>query len=94
MELEGPTIAEVAARCLNYFNNYFGQTASIQPRQYSLVEDQFARFSIWTSNIGAFAPGQASVDHRLKEVPEIHDVVTGLLEALNDGIEQCENSFC
>lgn len=46
--------------------------------------DQFARFSLWTANIGVFASGLASLDHSLREAQEVHEVITGLLEVLDD----------
>uniref|UniRef100_A0A093VD80 Serine/threonine-protein phosphatase n=2 Tax=Talaromyces marneffei PM1 TaxID=1077442 RepID=A0A093VD80_TALMA len=55
----------------------------------SRVEDQFARFSLWTANIGVFASGRASLDHRLREAQEVHEVITGLLEVLDDRIQEC-----
>ena len=87
MDLDKSTIAESAGDCLTSFERFARQAACLGPRQYSLVEGQIARLSIWTSNIGAFASGRASVDHRLRDAPELREAVISLLEALNDGIE-------
>jgi hypothetical protein len=88
-EPQQPTIAGGAELCLHSFEQCLQQAASIHPRELSLVEDQLARFSVWTANIGVFAPGRASMDHRLREVPDVQVVVTGLLEALDDRIQNC-----
>jgi hypothetical protein len=88
-EQQQPTIAGGAELCLRSFQQCLQQSASVHPRELSLVEDQLARFSIWTANIGVFAPGRASMDHRLREVPDIQDVVRGLLDALDDRIQNC-----
>jgi hypothetical protein len=83
------TIADIAASCRRSFEKSLSSTAPLSAREKSLVEDQLARFSLWTSNIGTFAPGRASMDHRLREAPEVQAVVIGLLEALNDRVEHC-----
>jgi len=88
-EQEQATIAGGAELCLRSFQQCLQQSASVHPRELSLVEDQLARFSIWTASIGVFAPGRASMDHRLREVPDIQDVVRGLLDALDDRIQNC-----
>ena len=93
MDLNASSIAESSSRCFTSFNQDIRQSASVHPREYSLIENELVRFSIWTSSIGAFAPGRASVDHRLREVPEVRDVVIGLLNSLNEGTEECESFF-
>jgi hypothetical protein len=88
-EQQQPTIVGGAELCLRSFQECLQQSASIHPREVSLVEDQLARFSIWSASIGVFAPGRASMDHRLREAPDIQEVVRGLLDGLNDGIQNC-----
>ncbi|KAF4338103.1 serine threonine phosphatase [Fusarium beomiforme] len=80
---QGPTVAASANECLQSFQNCLFAAASIHPRELSMVEDQVARFSSWANAIGVFAPGSASMDHRLRYAPEVKGVVTGLLESLN-----------
>jgi len=84
------SIAYGAELCLRSFQECLQQSASIHPREISLVEDQLARFSVWSAGIGVFAPGRASMDHRLREAPEIQEVVRGLLDGLNDDIQNCK----
>lgn len=83
------TIADVAVSCRRSFDKCLSPAVPLSAREKSLVEDQLARFSLWTSNIGTFAPGRASMDHRLREAPEVQAVVIGLLEALSDRVELC-----
>ncbi|KAJ5494666.1 Serine/threonine-specific protein phosphatase/bis(5-nucleosyl)-tetraphosphatase [Penicillium fimorum] len=86
------TIADAARLCLTSFQQCIQQAAYISPRVISLVEDQMARFSLWTANIGVFAPGRASLDHRLREALEVREVIADLFEALYDRIQ--ESSSC
>ncbi|KAI1651010.1 uncharacterized protein F4817DRAFT_312366 [Daldinia loculata] len=88
-----PTVAESAASCLHSFQQCVQRAASIHPRELSLVEDQLARFSVWTTNIRVFAPGRAALDHRLREAPDVQDAVTGLLDALAIRVQSCWNNL-
>ncbi|KAI7764031.1 hypothetical protein LZL87_006413 [Fusarium oxysporum] len=82
-EQTGPKISACANDCLDSFQKCLFSAASIHPRELSMVEDQFARFSSWANGIGVFAPGSASMDHRLRYAPDVTGVVIGLLESLN-----------
>ncbi|KAJ5980058.1 hypothetical protein N7481_007356 [Penicillium waksmanii] len=82
-----PSIADVAGQCLTRFQQCLQQSALISSQETALVEDQLARFSLWAAGIGVFVGGRASLDHRLREAQEVHDVITGLLETLEDQVE-------
>ncbi|RYP30524.1 hypothetical protein DL767_006201 [Monosporascus sp. MG133] len=88
-ELKGPTVAASANQCLESFQQCLYRASSVHPRELSMVEDQVARFSTWAMGIGVFAPGRASMDHRLRYAPEVQSVVAGLLESLNYRIRTC-----
>lgn len=85
-----PSIADAAGQCLTRFQKCLQQSALISSQETALVEDQLARFSLWTASIGVFVGGRASLDHRLREAQEVHDVITGLLETLEDQVEACQ----
>ncbi|KAK7425130.1 hypothetical protein QQX98_000044 [Neonectria punicea] len=88
-ELKGPTVAASANQCLESFQQCLISASSVHPREVSMVEDQLARFSSWATSIGVFAPGSASMDHRLRYASEVHGVVTGLLESMNYRVQTC-----
>ncbi|KAL2673791.1 hypothetical protein Neosp_012235 [[Neocosmospora] mangrovei] len=92
-ELKGPTVAACANQCLESFQQCLISASSVHPREVSMVEDQLARFSSWASSIGVFAPGSASMDHRLRFASEVQSVVTGLLESLNYRVQTCSKSL-
>ena len=89
MSLEQPTIAEVSRQCFTSFEQLLQLLASEHPRGTSLVEDQQARLSLWASSMDVFAAQRASLDHRLRDVPDIQEIVIGLLETLQDVILAC-----
>ncbi|KAG5746711.1 hypothetical protein H9Q72_010680 [Fusarium xylarioides] len=53
------------------------------------VEDQLARFQLWTANICVFSTGRDSLDYRLREAPDVRTPVIGLLQALDFRVKTC-----
>lgn len=91
---EAPTVAASAHQCLESFQSCLVRADAVHPRELSMVEDQLARFSSWAASIGVFAPGAASMDHRLRYTPEVQNIVTGLLESLNYRVRICTFHHC
>ncbi|CAH0058637.1 unnamed protein product [Clonostachys solani] len=81
------TVAHLAELCLHTFQQGLNLSNSHHPRYLALIEDQLARFSIWTSGNGVFAKARASMDHRLREAPDVQLAVCSLLEALEDSLQ-------
>ncbi|KAJ1327387.1 PR domain zinc finger protein 5 [Microdochium nivale] len=84
---EDRTIASQAALCLRRFKSCLDRAAIIHARELSAVEDQLARFSLWSGNIRVFGSSRQSLDHRLREAPEVLDVVLAMLGALSQRLE-------
>jgi hypothetical protein len=59
----------------------------------SWADDLRARFRIWGVNLGVFASGQASFDNRLKEFPEVAQVIIQLLKALLANLIHCKTPW-
>lgn len=92
-DLGRTTVARSGNQCLRSFEQCYDLTASTHPREFSMVEDQVARFSTWAADIGVFSPGRASMDHRLRYAPEVQSVVIGLLESLDYRIQACRSLY-
>jgi hypothetical protein len=56
-----------------------------QPRW---TEDQLARFKIWSASLGVFDSGHASIDYRLRDHPEVLNLVTQQLGVLRVNLEE------
>ncbi|KAK4070959.1 uncharacterized protein Triagg1_6326 [Trichoderma aggressivum f. europaeum] len=81
--------AAAAQRCLDSFNECLLHASSIHGWLiHDRLEVQVMIFSTWTTDTRAFAPGQASMDHRLRYAPEVHNRIIDLLEALNCHIQK------
>ncbi|KAK6529892.1 hypothetical protein TWF281_009046 [Arthrobotrys megalospora] len=63
---------------------------------YEMVETQYARLNLWTSNIGALAGENLSLDYRLRLSPDIKEMVVRLLQVLDrnllQAIDSCDES--
>ncbi|KAK3384603.1 hypothetical protein B0T24DRAFT_716268 [Lasiosphaeria ovina] len=55
------------------------------------LENALARLKIWAGNVGAFAPGNASVDYRLREDSDVADVIISMLNSLRTSLERVIN---
>lgn len=83
------SVALSANHSLSAFQRCLLAASAVHPRELSMVEDQLARFSTWASSIGVFAPGRASMDHRLRCTSDVQGVVMDLLDSLSYRIEAC-----
>lgn len=87
IEDQQPTVSGVVSSCLQEFKLCLDTAAALGPEELSLIEDQLARFSVWTANMAVFVPGRASMDHCLRQAPEVLDIVIGVLDALRSCID-------
>ncbi|RKL43636.1 hypothetical protein BFJ70_g3949 [Fusarium oxysporum] len=90
------TVAECAQKCFKSFQHCLNSASrsdklSTPRSQLSLVrvEDQLARFQLWTTNIRVFSTGRDSLDYRLRDVPDVQTPVIGLLQALEFRVKTC-----
>lgn len=86
---EVETIAHAAQFCLESFDDCLVIAESLGPKELALIQNQLGRFSLWMSNIGVFALDRASIDYRLRDVPDTHRLVKGLVEVLNGNLQKC-----
>lgn len=85
-------ISAQARLCLVSFQQCLQRATSLDTQRYSNLEDQMARFSIWTSNMAVFATPRACMDYRVREVPDVQRLVLGLLGVLEGRIQECKIS--
>lgn len=83
------TLASKAEECMASFQQCLHKAASVHPRELSLVEDQLARFSVWTGNMRVFGSMRQSLDHRIREAQDVRDTFDALLEAIKYRTENC-----
>ncbi|KAF3019352.1 hypothetical protein E8E14_010724 [Neopestalotiopsis sp. 37M] len=83
------SIAEAAHDALTEFEGCLALTLSLGPKEQALIQDQVARFSLWSSTIGVFAPDRASMDYRLRDAQDTKDLVQDLLQGLCSTLTKC-----
>ena len=52
------------------------------------TEDQLARFNIWSTSLGVFENGHASIDYRLRDHPDVLNLVVSQLDVLRVNLEK------
>jgi hypothetical protein len=57
------------------------------------LQDEYGRFNLWAATMAIFAPDQACLDFRLKDVPEARDLFIEQLGVLATRLEQCRHRF-
>lgn len=80
------SITRIAMQCAQLLERgYLEKTSGLDLRASS---DILVRFKIWAGNVGVFAPGNASIDYRLRDDKDLADVLTRLLGRLKKHLEQ------
>ncbi|KAF5702334.1 ankyrin repeat domain-containing protein [Fusarium globosum] len=83
-DISGPTIAEHALKCTELFQKNMA-LPNIIPDP-TIIDDQLARFTLWTSNMDVFGPPNISLDFRLRYSPNIVDILHQLLDVIYNSL--------
>ncbi|KLU82102.1 serine/threonine protein kinase [Magnaporthiopsis poae ATCC 64411] len=51
------------------------------------LENILVRFNVWAGNVGVFAPAAASLDSRLRDYPDLAEVILSMLKSLQNNVE-------
>ncbi|KAJ5613659.1 hypothetical protein N7528_007313 [Penicillium herquei] len=82
-------LRELAQRCVNHFMAISKQQEIEDENVHShWVARQSAEFNVWCTNIGVNGEGLRSIDLRLKDVPEICDLLRHLLNSLDRDLNE------
>ncbi|OIW31746.1 hypothetical protein CONLIGDRAFT_238619 [Coniochaeta ligniaria NRRL 30616] len=77
-----PTIAEHATQCRSLFHKYLVMPEILEDP--TIMDDQLARFTLWTSNMDVWGPLNVSLDYRLRFSPTAADIIHQLLDIVCD----------
>jgi hypothetical protein len=64
----------------------------VEPAPILSLSEVFGRFRLWAGNLGVFQDGHASLDWRLRESSNMSKSVLGLINDLNDNLENSTES--
>lgn len=78
-------IAPAVRDCLASFQAILEQVGEIER---TTIEDEYGRFRVWSGNISAHRTGRRSLEYRLRDSSNLQATVTGLLEDLQDALQQ------
>ena len=88
-----PPIAARTRTCLESFDAVHNSITNSGPTsigddERDAILDCHSRFRLWAGNIGAYQVDARSIDHRLKDAPEVTQRVLELLEEIIEGTEE------
>ena len=89
--MESVEIRSRANECLSAFDAFVAvQPVTDEHRNADDIdgEEQRARFLIWSANIGVFAEGHTSLDHRLRDSLEARKLMLNLLRSLKNYLQR------
>jgi len=78
------SISQSAFQCIKSLDT---KAATINPRLRLELENPLVRFKVWAGNIRVFAPGNASLNFRLRDDDDVSDVLQVLLRRLRELVE-------
>ena len=84
-------IPEKTQACVSSLKNLRDLAAASQAQR-TWAEDQLARLNLWADNLGIFAQGEFSINHRLAKNRQVTRLVEQLVEALSGNIAACKES--
>lgn len=90
-QYDGDTIRKVSSRCIDLFVQNIESAKSLDRAKESsqgTIQDEFVRFKLWESNIGVFADVHASLDFRLREIPDIAELFLRQLDTIEERLDQ------
>ncbi|KAF4625405.1 hypothetical protein G7Y89_g12761 [Cudoniella acicularis] len=85
LDVGSPKISNAAAACAGTFHALLTSDA-LPSYDSGWTEDQMARFNIWASNLGVFAQGHTSADHRLQGFDDVRSLMFQFLKALLENL--------
>jgi len=82
-------LAQRTSRCCQSFQACLGKSNSTDEEW---LINRLADFELWATGIGAVLRNRSSLDSRLRDRPDIRDVMGGLIHSLQDILQQYESS--
>lgn len=65
----------------------------VEAKNYHIIREYHQRFQLWTALVGVFAQPEASLDARLRDHPQVHNLVLRLLQLLQSNLARFNPSL-
>lgn len=92
------TIGECSKQCFDLFSQSVDATWHLEHDDASFIknrlQDEFSRFQLWASNIGVFAAVHASLDFRVRGLPDVKELYLRQLDTIECRLKHCMFSLC
>ncbi|RYP19184.1 hypothetical protein DL765_003499 [Monosporascus sp. GIB2] len=89
------SIADRVVQCLGGFESIASAHPGMQldesrEKIITAINDELARFKLWSGNIGAHRAGRSSLDYRLRDSSRLREQVAKLLDELTQSLDEVE----
>lgn len=81
----GSEIRDKTKRCEERFNACL---AHPDVEKYKCLEMSSSDFNCWSSSLNASHSGRSSLDYKIRQKPDIIEIITELLDGLEDSLEE------
>jgi hypothetical protein len=81
------SILAASKACSTLFQNLVSCNLPAVAEWAEVAEQQLAKFNLWADSLGVYAPFHAAADHRLRDQPDIRDLILSLLEILTTKVQ-------
>ncbi|RYP44076.1 hypothetical protein DL768_009421 [Monosporascus sp. mg162] len=71
----------------------FKKVSSIPDLDNDWLEDRSADFNWWAYGLSASKTGRSSLDYRVKDRPDVQQVISNLLDSLSHALERCSDIY-
>lgn len=85
---ESEIIYNLACECESLLEKRAEGVEGKSERARILFMEYQQRFAIWASHVGSFSSKSQGLDRRLRDLPELHDLVVRLLDILCRALSQ------
>jgi hypothetical protein len=92
-EDDGELIYKLACECEKLFDTQISQLPGQQTAITSLFTEYQQRFAVWAAHLGVFSRKSQCLDRRLRNLPDLQDLVVRLLDILRGALTQREYHY-
>jgi hypothetical protein len=82
------SVYELTACCSQSFEELLQLLSKAKADVFDAAETQVGRLNIWTSNVGALANKNASLDYRLRNSHDIKEMIIQLLQLMDRNLRR------
>jgi hypothetical protein len=86
LDFTSSEIQERTNKCIERFNECL---AHLELSKHQWLDTARAEFNLWSFGLNASHSGRSSLDYKVRQWPDLRDIITDLLDGLDESLEEC-----